>query len=119
MKRFIILLAFFSFFCQMRADKGTQVITDYKIENPNNPHGDEPRGIVTLPEVYQNDHVFTADSSCYGLTLRLVSNGTVAYETIVSSQYCGIVILPDNIVGTYELQIVDGIYIYYGTVHLE
>lgn len=119
MKRFIILLVFISFFCQMRADKGTQVITDCKIENPGSQLGEGHRGPNNLPEVYQNDHVFTTDTYCYGLTLRLVSNGTVAYETIVSAQYCGVVILPDNIVGTYELQIVDGIYIYYGTVHLE
>lgn len=90
MKKILVLLAFFFLFCQMRADKGTQVITNFNKEDPNTPYGGDPRGTVTLPEVFQNDLVFTTDTYCYGHSLRLVSNDIVAYETIVNLIYGGV-----------------------------
>lgn len=118
MKRFLILFAFFSFFWQISAEAAPQVITDYKIEHPGSQQGEGERGLVTLPEVYQDDHEFITDTSCYGLTFRLVSNGIVVFETIISSVNGGLVIVPDYYVGNFELQIQCDDIIFYGFVSL-
>lgn len=118
MKRFIILFAFFSLFGQMYAGNAGQVITDYKIENPNSQLGEGERGPVTLPEVWQDGHIFTADASCYGLTLRLVQGGVTVFETVISAGDNGEVVVPVTITGNYELQIQDGNIIFYGAVSL-
>jgi hypothetical protein len=46
----------------MYAGNAGQVITDYKIENPNSQLGEGERGPVTLPEVWQDGHVFLTSS---------------------------------------------------------
>ena len=114
MKRFLIFFVFITLFWQINAETASQVIIDYKIEHPGSQQGEGERGSVTLPEVYQNDHEFITDTSCYGLTFRLVSNGIVVFETIISSVNSGIVIVPDYYVGNYELQIQRDNIIYYG-----
>ena len=118
MKRFLIFFAFLSIFWYSSTEASAQVIIDYKIEDPGSQQGEGERGTFTLPEVYQDDHEFIADSSCYGLTFRLVSNGTVVFETIISSVNGGLVIVPDYFVGNFELQIQCDNIIFYGFVSL-
>ena len=118
MKRFLIFFVFITLFWQMNAETASQIIIDYKIEHPGSQQGEGERGIVTLPEVYQDDHEFTTDTSCYGLTFRLVSNGIVVFETTISSINNGTVIVPDYYVGNFELQIQCYNIIYYGFVSI-
>ena len=118
MKRlFVFVIALFCMFGFMHVEASNQVITDSKIENPGDVHEGGQRGTI-LPEVFQDGHVFTACMSCYGLTMRLVQGENVVFETTVSGENGGVIVVPDEITGTYELQIVDGIYIYYGYVLL-
>ena len=119
MKRIIIfLIAFLPLFGQVYAGEATLVITDYKVDNPEGGQGGAPRGPVTLPEVWQDGNVFTADASCYGLTLRLVQGGVTVFETVISAVDNGEVVVPTTITGNYELQIQDGYFIFYGAVSL-
>ena len=119
MKRIIIfLIAFLPLFGQVYAGEATMVITDYKVDNPEGAQGGAPRGPVTLPEVWQDGNVFTADASCYGLTLRLVQGGVTVFETVISAVDNGEVVVPTTITGNYELQIQDGYFIFYGAVSL-
>ena len=118
MKRiFVFVIALVCMFGLMHAEGSNQVITASKIENPGDVHEGGQRGII-LPEVYQDGHVFTACMSCYGLTMRLVQGENVVFETTVSEGNGGVIVVPDEITGTYELQIIDNTYIYYGYVLL-
>ncbi len=118
MKKILVLFALFPLFCHIHAEGDDQVIINYIIENPGSQQGGGQRGPVTLPEVYQNGHVFTTGTSFLGRTFRLVNNGEVVFETIINSGDGGVVVIPEAITGNYELQIVDNPYIYYGFVLL-
>lgn len=118
MKRIVALLFIVCAFCTINVMASSQVITSGKIENPGSQHGGGQRGPVELPEVFQEGHTFVADASCYGLTLRIVQGDSVVFETIVSEDDGGEVVVPEYITGYYELQVLDGYYIYYGYVML-
>ena len=119
MKQFIfILLAFVTFCGTANADNPDQVITDSKIVNPGGQNGNMPRGPITYPNVYQDGHVFTADSMCYGETLRLVQGDVVVCEYPILEENGGEVVIPNYINGIFELQVQIGDIIFYGFVTL-
>ena len=51
-----------------------------------------------------------------GLTFRLVQEDEVCYETEITSD---VIEIPQNYVGTYELQILRGDYIFYADIELD
>lgn len=114
----IILLTFVSVFNLSIVAEPIQVIIDGKIFNPGEQHGGMPRNPDLYPNVWQDNHVFTADSLCYGALLRLVQGDNIVYQTIVSGDDNGVVVIPDEISGTFELQVFIGNYVFFGYVTL-
>ena len=58
----------------------------------------------------------TFDDSCLGCELRLVDeNDNVVYTTTITSNT---LVLPSTLSGEYELQIISGIYCFYGYIEL-
>ena len=70
---------------------------------------------VLIPEVTKNDHTLHFITPCTGLTLQLVQDDEVCYETVITSDYLEI---PSSITGVYELQILSGNYVFYAEVEL-
>ena len=71
---------------------------------------------VLVPEVSIDDYVLTFDDSCLGCELRLVDeNDNVVYTTVITSNT---LVLPSYLSGEYELQIIRGIYCFYGYIEL-
>ena len=82
--------------------------------NENKPNG--PKTPVLVPEVSIDDYVLTVDDSCLGCELRLVDeNDNVVYTTTITSNT---LVLPSYLSGEYELQIIRGIYCFYGYICL-
>ena len=86
--------------------------------------GDDPTGNqdnpqkspVEPPYVWQEGYSFTFDESCLGCTLRLVDeSNTVVYTTVITSDT---VVLPSTFSGNYELQVIRGIWCFYGFIEL-
>ena len=89
-----------------------QVRYDDPLVEQENPHRDP----VEAPEVYIEDHTLTFDSSCHNCTLRLVNaDNEVEYTTVITSST---LVLPSTLEGTYELQIIQGEWCFYGDIEL-
>lgn len=81
----------------------------YGQTNPN-------KGPVLVPEVSLKDHTLTFDATCLGCELRLLDeNGVLAYSTTITSST---LVLPSYLSGEYEIQIISGIYCFYGDISL-
>ena len=71
---------------------------------------------ILVPEVDIEDYTLTFDDSCLGCELRLVDeNDNVVYTTTITSNT---LVLPSTLSGEYELQIISGIYCFYGYIEL-
>ena len=71
--------------------------------------------LVPIPEVTKDDHTLHFITPCTGLTLQLVQDDEVCYETVITSDYLEI---PSDITGVYELQILRGNYVFYAEIEL-
>ena len=71
---------------------------------------------ILVPEVSIDDYTLTFDDSCLGCELRLLDeNGVLVYSTTISSNT---LVLPAYLSGEYEIQIISGIYCFYGYIEL-
>ncbi len=83
----------------------------YNQENPN-------KSPVLVPEVSIEDYTLYFNTPCDGYVLRLVDEfDSVVYSTVIPVGATSLV-LPSYLSGTYELQIVAGIYCFYGDITL-
>lgn len=84
--------------------------------DPNDPEDDPHRTPTETPEVTQDDHTLSFDASCHGCTLRLVNaDNEVEYTTVIGTST---LVLPSTLEGTYELQIIQGEWCFYGDIEL-
>lgn len=83
-------------------------------ENQDNPH----KSPVLIPEVSIEDYTLYFNTPCDGYVLRLVDEfDNVVYSTVIPVGATSLV-LPSYLSGTYELQIITGIYCFYGDITL-
>ena len=86
------------------------------IDDPSYGQGNPNKSPVLIPEVSINNYVLSFDDSCLGCELRLVDeDGNVVYTTTITSNT---LVLPSNLSGEYELQIIRGIFCFYGYIEL-
>ena len=86
------------------------------IFDPTYNQGNPNKTPILVPEVSIDDYVLTFDDSCLGCELRLVDeNDNVVYTTTITSNT---LVLPSYLSGEYELQIIRGIYCFYGYIEL-
>ena len=84
--------------------------------DPTTNQNDPYKSPVQPPFVWQEGYTFTFDDSCLGCELRLVDeNDNVVYTTTITSNT---LVLPSTLSGEYELQIISGIYCFYGYIEL-
>ena len=68
---------------------------------------------ILIPEVTMDGHTLHFITPCTGLTLQLVQDDEVCYETVITSDYLEI---PSSITGVYELQILRGDYVFFAEI---
>lgn len=76
-----------------------------------------PKSPTDPPIVYQDGHTLLFSPGHLEYVLRLVQNDQVVYSTIVSSADV-IVMLPNDLLGEYELQLILGSYCFKGNIQL-
>ena len=77
-----------------------------------------PKSPIVPPTIYLDDHTLYFDTPCDGCTLNIVdSNDVVVYTTVIPTGTTSLV-LPATLSGEYELQIIRGNYLFYGTIDL-
>ena len=84
--------------------------------DPNYDKPPYPKTPVLVPEVSIDGYTLTFDDACLGCELRLLDeNGILVYSTTITSNT---LVLPAYLSGDYELQIISGIYCFYGYINL-
>ena len=79
---------------------------------------DGKRTLTLVPEVDLENHTLTFYTPCDGYVLRLVNeNDNVVYSTVIPTGATSLV-LPSNLSGEYEIQIVQGNTYFYGYIDL-
>ena len=82
------------------------------------PNGPRPKSPVLAPTVYIDGNVLTFETPCDGCVLQLVDeNDDVVYTTIISAGATTLA-LPSDLEGTFELQIIDGEWMFYADTEL-
>lgn len=91
---------------------------DIKITRPGTNEQNPPRRTpINIPEVYIDGYTLTFDASCIGCPITLVDEEeNVVYTTYVGET--GIVELPNDLTGTFELQLVRGSITFVGEIEL-
>ena len=74
-----------------------------------------PKSPILIPEVTIDGHTLHFITPCTGLTLQLVQDDEVCYETVITSDYLDI---PSSFTGVYELQILRGDYVFFAEMEL-
>ena len=93
-----------------------EVPLQVRIDDPNEDKPPYPKTPVLVPEVSIEDYTLTFDDACLGCELRLLDeNGVLVYFSTITSST---LVLPSYLSGDYELQIIRGIYCFYGDISL-
>ena len=87
-------------------------------KNKQNPEDKDnaQKAIICIPSVTLDGRTIHFVTPCVGLTFRLVQEDEVCFETEISSD---VIEIPQNYVGSYELQILRGDYIFYADIELD
>ena len=84
--------------------------------NPTKPR--PHKSPVLAPTVYIDGNVLTFETPCDGCVLQLVDeNDDVVYTTIIPAGATTLA-LPSDLEGTFELQIIDGEWMFYADIEL-
>ena len=88
------------------------------IFDPTLGHEGQPKSPIDPPSISLDDHTLYFSTPCDGCTLNIVdSNDVVVYTTVIPTGTTSLV-LPATLSGEYELQIISGNYLFYGTIDL-
>ncbi len=86
--------------------------------NPTHPLPKPHKSPVLAPTVYIDGNVLTFETPCDGCLLQLVDeNDDVVYTTIIPAGTTTLA-LPSDLEGTFELQIIDGEWMFYSDIEL-
>ncbi len=86
--------------------------------DPTKPGVQFPKSPVVAPTVYIDGYALMFDTPCDGCTLQLVDeNDDVVYSIIIPAGTT-MLYLPSDLEGTFELQIIDGEWLFYGEIEL-
>lgn len=87
-------------------------------DGPTSEHGTIPKTPIVPPSVSIDDHILYFNTPCDGCTLNIVGSNNVLVYTLVIPTGITSLVLPATLSGEYELQIISGNYIFYGTIDL-
>ena len=84
--------------------------------DPENGQNDYPRTPILIPHVSINGYTLKFYTPCDGCTLRLIDeSGSVVYATVIPVG-TNTLILPSYLSGEYKIEIIQGIYCFWGYV---
>lgn len=86
--------------------------------DPTKPWPGNPKSPVLAPTVYIDGNVLTFDTPCDGCVLQLVYEDDEVVYTIVIPAGTTSLVLPSTLSGTFELQIIDGEWMFYADINL-
>ena len=73
---------------------------------------------IPMPEISLENHTLYFETPCDGCTLNIVDENDVVVYTLVIPTGTTSLVLPSTLSGMYELQIICGYYLFYGTLNL-
>ncbi|MBP5508525.1 MAG: hypothetical protein J6Y23_11910 [Prevotella sp.] len=88
------------------------------ILDPTSQNDGQHKGSVPIPEVALDNHTLYFITPCDGYLLNIVDvNNVLVYSLVIPTGATSLVI-PSTFSGEYELQIINGNYLFYGTIIL-
>lgn len=114
----IIAVACMAFSAPTYADNPELIDLEASIIDPSQDDDDQHKGPILVPEVSLDDYTLYFFTPCDGCVLNLVDeNDDVAYTLVIPAGTTSLV-LPSNLSGEYELQIIRGNYCFWGMITL-
>ena len=86
--------------------------------DPTHQPGNFPKSPVQVPSISLDNHTLYFNTPCDGCTLNIVDSNNVVVYTLVIPTGTTSLVLPATLSGEYELQIISGNYLFYGTIDL-
>jgi len=77
-----------------------------------------PKSPILAPTVYIDGNVLTFETPCDGCVLQLVDENEDVVYTIIIPAGTTTLTLPSDLEGTFELQIIDGEWMFYADIEL-
>ena len=85
---------------------------------PTKPGYPRPKSPVVEPTVYLDGYELTFETPCDGCVLQLVDEDDEVVYTIIIPAGTTTLTLPSDLEGTFELQIIDGEWMFYADIEL-
>ena len=112
------VLFIFSFVQTAVLADGEPIMLGVTIDDPEQNFPSYPKTPIVPPSVSLDDHTLYFATPCDGCTLNIVDgNGVVVYTIVIPTGTTSLV-LPATLSGEYGLQIISGIYLFFGTIDL-
>lgn len=102
----------------LNAQNGEPILLQATIYDPTNPNGGFHKTPIQEPSVSLEDHILYFETPCDGCTLNIVDENDVVVYTLVIPTGTTSLVLPATLSGEYELQIISGNYLFFGTIDL-
>ena len=119
-KRIVALLVFFMAWGvgqSYAGDDGDLIEFDVRIIDNKPLHPGSPRTPTLYPIVWQDGYELEFETPHEEYVLNIVSGTTIVYTTVVASNVSSVQ-LPTTLSGTYELQLIQNNYCFYGYIEL-
>ena len=100
------------------AAQGIRVPLTRTYVDPTDPLNPNHKSPVIAPTVYIDGYALTFETPCDGCTLQLVDENDVVVYSIIIPAGTTTLYLPSYLEGTFELQIIDGEWLFYGEIEL-
>ena len=102
----------------VNAEKPGDIDLEVGYTDPDHNQNEAPRSPVLIPHVGIDGYTLTFYTPCDGCTLRLIDeNNNVVYATVIPVGATTLV-LPSYLSGDYKVEIIQGIYCFWGYVEL-
>lgn len=120
MKKFLTLLCILAMPAFMNAGNapGDPILFQTGKIDPTEPWPGNHKSPVVAPTVYIDGNVLTFGTSCDGCVLQLVDENDDVVYTIIIPAGTTTLALPVTLSGTFELQIIDGEWMFYSDIEL-
>lgn len=120
MKKFLILLCILAMpaFTNAVNAPGDPIPFNTGYVDPTSSETPRPKSPVLAPTVYIDGNVLTFETPCDGCVLQLVDEEDDVVYSIVIPAGTTTLVLPATLEGTYELQIIDGEWMFYADIQL-
>ena len=119
-KKFFLLMLMALLFplSSVNAQNSNEINLEAGYVDPDTGNDSGQRSSIQIPHIGIEDYTLFFYTPCNGCTLRLLSSsGNVEYSTVIASGTTSLV-LPSYLSGTYEIQIIQGSFYFWGYINL-